>query len=530
MIEPTPWLQQTKNKDTTMLEANQYPLPSVSFPSDPSPRPTFQNTIPPPIIVPSQTSSQPNSSHNPPPANWAKNLKKSTDKSLKKVANPSFSPEGIPRIKVPDSVFKKGADLHQDFVLGIFLGKTPSFSQIQSVLTHIWGRGMKLEIHLRPESRSMLVRIPNSTIRSKIVEQEFWHVGNVLFYVAQWSDSVAQQPPTFTTMPLWAHFRGIPFDLYTQAGLGRVGDLLGHPIEVDEFTRKMTNINVAHIKCRIDCTKPLPKFGELERENGEVVTVSIDYPWVPPICPCCGELGHLQTHCPSGVWKTKTNPTPVGPNKQGTTDKTQETPSHETADKTQETPSHEAVDPPHLPTAQDASAPILVSQDTPQTQQSASATDLQRSPTTEENILAGTIPTTDAASVAPCPDKELVLDSDGSIISPPSSPPHPSSPPSSPDPFIIPFHQLPHDNLLPHPSKISHLLALPAIHHPRPVKINSSRKPPPTQSSESKFPLSVNPFACLAPDPPPSSFLSDLLPSTVPAEGSLLPEGEKPNQ
>jgi len=195
--------------------------------------------------------------------------------------------------------------------LGVFLGKTPSFSQTQSVLTHIWGRGMKLEIHLRPESRSMLVRIPNSTIRKKIVEQEFWHVGNVLFYVAQWSDSVAVQPPAFTTMPLWTHFRGIPFDLYTQEGLGRVGDLLGHPLEVDEFTRRRININVAHIKCRIDCTKPLPKFGEIERENGEVVTVTNDYPWVPPLCSCCGQLGHLLSHCPSGAWKSKHPPRKV---------------------------------------------------------------------------------------------------------------------------------------------------------------------------------------------------------------------------
>lgn len=44
---------------------------------------------------------------------------------------------------------------------------------------------MKLEIHLRPESRSMLVRIPNAYIREKIIEQEIWHIGNSLFYVAQ---------------------------------------------------------------------------------------------------------------------------------------------------------------------------------------------------------------------------------------------------------------------------------------------------------------------------------------------------------
>ncbi|KAF3508542.1 hypothetical protein F2Q69_00005279 [Brassica cretica] len=115
-----------------------------------------------------------------------------------------FSADGTPRIKIPDSVFQKGADLHQDFILRVFLGKTPAYAHIQSVLTHIWGRGLKLEIHLRPESRSMLVRIPNSTIRKKIVDQEFWHIGNVLFYVAQWSASVATQPPSFTA--IWSYY------------------------------------------------------------------------------------------------------------------------------------------------------------------------------------------------------------------------------------------------------------------------------------------------------------------------------------
>lgn len=62
--------------------------------------------------------------------NWAQKLESSTDKSLKRVSSPSFSPEGIPRVKIPDSVFQKGAQLHQDFVLGIFMGKTPSGAEV----------------------------------------------------------------------------------------------------------------------------------------------------------------------------------------------------------------------------------------------------------------------------------------------------------------------------------------------------------------------------------------------------------------
>lgn len=154
----------------------------------------------------------------------------------------------------------------------------------------------------------MLVRIPNSTIRKKIVDQEIWHIGNSLFYVAQWSANLAVKTPTFTSRPLWAHVRGIPFDLYTQAGLSRVADLLGLPVEVHEFTRRMVNLDVAHLKVKVDCTKPLPSTAEIERENGEVITLSIDYPWIPPTCPCCKEMGHLETLCPNSRWTPKPIP------------------------------------------------------------------------------------------------------------------------------------------------------------------------------------------------------------------------------
>lgn len=121
------------------------------------------------------------------------------------------------------------------------------------------------------------------------------------------SSSFALKPPSFTSIPLWANVSGIPFDLYTQEGLGRVVDLLGAHVEVDDFTRRMVNINVAHLKIKVDCTKPLPTSAEIERENGEVVTITIDYPWILPICPCCKEMGHLEALCPNAKWSPKDN-------------------------------------------------------------------------------------------------------------------------------------------------------------------------------------------------------------------------------
>lgn len=121
----------SKDKDSSMLEAsgNTPVNPWTLFPFLLYRLlPTFLATL----LYSQQSIASP-----PLPTNWAKNRKKSTDKTLKKIADSTFTPEGIPRIKIPDSVFKKGANLHQDFFLGVFLRKTPLFSQIQSVLTHI---------------------------------------------------------------------------------------------------------------------------------------------------------------------------------------------------------------------------------------------------------------------------------------------------------------------------------------------------------------------------------------------------------
>lgn len=148
----------------------------------------------------------------------------------------------------------------------------------------------------------MLVKIPNDFIRQKVVEQEIWHIGTSLFYVAQWSAQVAAKLPSFDSIPLWAHVRGVPFDLYTQEGLSLVASLIGFPVEADEFTIKMVSLEVAHLKVRADCTKPMPSIVELIRDSGDVIQVSVEYPWLPPTCACCKHLGHTEARCPNAKW------------------------------------------------------------------------------------------------------------------------------------------------------------------------------------------------------------------------------------
>ncbi|XP_013624270.1 PREDICTED: uncharacterized protein LOC106330329 [Brassica oleracea var. oleracea] len=250
-----------------------------------------------------------------------------TDRSLERLAPVTFSSAGISQVKIPDEVFNRGAEAHKDFVLGVFTGKTPSYSQIQSVLTHIWGKGTKLVIHLRPQSHSMLVKIPNEYIRRKVVEQEIWHIGTSMFYVAQWSAQLAITPPTMDSIPLWAHVRGVPFDLYTREGLSLVAGNIGDPVEADEFTIRMVSLDVAHVKVRANCRKHLPSVAELIRSDGTIISVSVTYPWAPPTCPCCNRLGHLEQRCPNAKWAPTAKGSSKAPNTANQSEH-QKTPSH----------------------------------------------------------------------------------------------------------------------------------------------------------------------------------------------------------
>lgn len=103
--------------------------------------------------------------------------------------------------------------------------------------------------------------------------------------------------PPLKAIRIWAHLTGVPLDLRHDEGLSLVAGLVGEPKETDEFTRNLVSLTVSHVKVEVDLTEPLPPVVEFERESGEVVEVSVHYPWVPPTCSHCKELGHIVRNC-----------------------------------------------------------------------------------------------------------------------------------------------------------------------------------------------------------------------------------------
>ncbi|KAF8079843.1 hypothetical protein N665_0997s0003 [Sinapis alba] len=138
--------------------------------------------------------------------------------------------------------------------------------------------------------------VPNDYTRQKIVEKRIWYIGDSMFYAFQWG-TVTPNSFHLKLVPLWVHLWDVPLNLRSLEGLGWVARELGNPKETNQYTINLVSLVLSHVKVEMDLTKPLPRTIKLLRHNGQVVIVEVDYPWVPPTCSNCSELGHIRRNC-----------------------------------------------------------------------------------------------------------------------------------------------------------------------------------------------------------------------------------------
>ncbi|VVA98519.1 unnamed protein product [Arabis nemorensis] len=197
--------------------------------------------------------------------NWTENI------------NPSFripdstvpvtvSPDGRPRVKVPNVVFERGAKIHSDYIVGIFYGNAPSYGKVWGVLNFLWGKDKKVTVHSLT-SNAFLFHISSAALHRRVLQHELWRVGDSPFFVTEWKASYSLNPPSLERAPIWATTQYIPFDLVTEEGMSYIAKPLGKVVDAKPFT----SINSAQIKVIMDLSKPLPKELEIEREDDGVV-------------------------------------------------------------------------------------------------------------------------------------------------------------------------------------------------------------------------------------------------------------------
>lgn len=225
--------------------------------------------------------------------NWLSRVK--ATRNFPKSSIPvTHSAEGVPRVKIPNAVFERGAKAHSDYIVGIFYGNAPSYGKIWGVLNYLWGKDRRVTIH-NLSKNAYLFYIPSVSLRQRILQHELWRVGDSPFFVTEWKASFSIDPPSLQRAPIWATLSSVPFDLLTDEGLEIISRPLGKIVDAKPFS----SVSSVDVKVIVNLTVRLPEKVEIERENGMVDVLEVSYPWLPPLCPVCNEIGHKANFCPS---------------------------------------------------------------------------------------------------------------------------------------------------------------------------------------------------------------------------------------
>lgn len=216
---------------------------------------------------------------------------------MSKVAGPTFSEDGIPTIRAPDSVRLGTSKVWKDHIVAFFHGTPPSPTKIFNDLNPIWGKKGRIAVKYH-SARARMIYIPCEQTRKWALEVGFWHSGNCSFTVLPWSPSMNLSPMKLVHAPVWVLFKQVPQELWSLEGFNSMASGVGIPV-YSEFPQLTPYTNgIIKLKVVIELANKRPTSVRITDKEGYSVLVSCSFPRLPPFCTGCSEFGHFQLRCP----------------------------------------------------------------------------------------------------------------------------------------------------------------------------------------------------------------------------------------
>ncbi|RID62873.1 hypothetical protein BRARA_E01915 [Brassica rapa] len=187
------------------------------------------------------------------------------------------------------------------YAVGYFMHDAPHIGSIHATVNRIWASPLKkskIDVQFIGKT-TVLFRIEDAGIRSRVIKRKFWHISDVPLMVGEWTPETARAPPDLSAMPLWVDLLNVPGYLYSKKGLSFLSRTPGKFIKLHTNTERCVRLDVARVLVEVDLTKPLPNKISFKGREGTEVVVSISYPWLPPWCSLCSKWGHNSKDCHS---------------------------------------------------------------------------------------------------------------------------------------------------------------------------------------------------------------------------------------
>ncbi|XP_073138456.1 uncharacterized protein [Henckelia pumila] len=122
-----------------------------------------------------------------------------------------------------------------------------------------------------------------------------WFLQGHLLRVFKWTSKFDYQKES-SIVPVWVRFPDLPISLFEKKLLFSVANLVGKPLKMDELTSKSERITLARVCVEVDLLKP--RHDEIYIGLGDkIILQKVVYESIPKYCTDCCHVGHGVDDC-----------------------------------------------------------------------------------------------------------------------------------------------------------------------------------------------------------------------------------------
>jgi hypothetical protein len=199
-------------------------------------------------------------------------------------------------VSPPVQAVEEGIDIWKASLVGQFLDKPLPFFLVKKSVAQMWKQYGQVEV-FSLENGMFIFRFPDEFTCNEVMEAKIWHVVNKPLILRKWIPGMQVLKLTLKSIPIWIKLMHLPLEYWTHTCLSHVASGVGKPLYVDSVTEEQKQLGYARVLVEIDVESECPKEIEICKTNGDLITIGVEYPWLPPKCSLCGGFGHAIYAC-----------------------------------------------------------------------------------------------------------------------------------------------------------------------------------------------------------------------------------------
>ncbi|XP_074319503.1 uncharacterized protein LOC141656489 [Silene latifolia] len=190
---------------------------------------------------------------------------------------------------------KKEVDFWNNAVFCYILGANPPWDLVKSFIYRVWDQfGIDRVSFL--DNGSFLVRFATVGARDALLKSGYYLFDNKPVVIKPWVMDMELVKAKVETVPVWVRLSGVPLKFWGDC-LPSIAGLVGKFVQKDKDTQDKVRLSFARVLVELQMDQELPDKVKFLDETGKVVSVGVDYEWIPRSCTSCNGIGHSATQC-----------------------------------------------------------------------------------------------------------------------------------------------------------------------------------------------------------------------------------------